>query len=88
MYRPPILVAESSNSSGSSLSSARPWIDTNENGGRSSSMQRATRPSRARLRPLTVSLPVLNTMSSPSRTNQTGAMCGLPSARTVDNLAV
>src|SRR5215217_797289 len=51
-------------------------------------MQRVTRGSRRMLRPLTVFWPVVKTNISPSRSNQTGAACGLPSARTVASVAV
>ena len=65
-----------------------PAMVTKWNGGRSSSRQRLTLPSRRIDLPLMVSAEVMKTTSSPSRTTQTGATCGLPSLRTTASLAV
>src|SRR6476660_9253732 len=81
-------VAQTSISSRSALKVAVPSTMTNAKGGRSSSTQIATRGSRARALPLTVPAPVVNTMWSPSSTNQIGAMCGAPFARVVASLPV
>src|ERR1700722_17742399 len=69
--------------------SATPSTTTKLKGGRSSSTHSDTLGSRRIFRPLTVDSPVLKRREpSSSRSYQTGAMCGRPSARTVANLAV
>ena len=72
----------------SSSTAAMPLTKTNANGGRSSSTQIITRGSRKRFLPLILVLNVVNTSSSPSRTNHTGATCGKPFERTVATFAV
>src|SRR2546426_5407268 len=81
-------VAQRSSASASSSMAAVPSAMTYENGGRSSSTHRLTRGSRRMVRPFTVSAPVVNMRSSPSRSNQMGATCGRPSPRVVASLAV
>ena len=66
-------VPQRSSSSGSVEVVVTPAMVTKLNGGRSSSKQRHTRPSRRMDFPLTVSAEVMNTISSPSRSTQTGA---------------
>ena len=58
------------------------------NGGRSSSQHSDTRGSRKIALPLIVCAEVMNTIWSPSRSTQTGATCGAPSALTTASLAV
>src|SRR4051794_12774702 len=67
---------------------ARPRTVTKLKGGRSSSQHNATRGSRTMALPLTVSAEVMNTMSSPSRSTQTGATWGDPSRRITASFAV
>src|ERR671916_162665 len=81
-------IAQKSRSGSPSAIVATPSTTTKWNGGRSSSMQRLTRPSRARFLPFTESLAVVKTNVSPSMWYQTGAACGRPSARTVASVAV
>src|SRR6478735_11118512 len=81
-------VPQNTRSSGSVEVVVVPAMTTKSNGGRSSSKQRQTRPSRRIDLPLMVSAEVMRTMSSPSRSTQTGATWGLPSARVTASLAV
>src|SRR4051794_1209626 len=61
---------------------------TKLNGGAWSSTHKHAYRSRRSAAPLTEAAVVVNTTSSPSRTNHTGTTCGLPSLRTVATLAV
>src|SRR5829696_4034954 len=88
MYLAAIRVAQVSSSAASVDVVVWPDSVTNENGGRSSSKQRATRPSRRIDLPLMVSPDVMKITSSPSRSTQTGATCGLPSRRVTASLPV
>src|SRR6188472_4375835 len=88
MYRAAMRVPQRSSSSGSVDVVAVPVTVTKLNGGRSSSQQSATRPSRRIDFPLMVSADVMNTMSSPSRSTHTGARWGEPSRRVTATLAV
>src|SRR4051812_1948847 len=84
----PIRVATRRSSFRSELNSTGPSTITKLNGGAWSSTHKHAYRSRRSAAPLTDVAPVVNTTSSPSRTNQTGTTCGLPSLRTVATLAV
>jgi hypothetical protein len=78
-----MIPAQRRTSASSPDQSARPLTVTKPNGGWSSWTHIDAWPVRWMLRPLTVSAPVLNTITSPSRAYQTGATWGRPSALTV-----
>src|SRR3954470_21486317 len=84
----PIRVATRRSSSRSELNSTGPSTMTKLNGGAWSSTHKHAYRSRRSAAPLTEVAVVVNTTSSPSRTNHTGTTCGLPSLRAVATLAV